>query len=50
MYLTDCRDLTAGLFLPPEAGGEDSGLSISKIRIKLIIIIILCSIVVHFTG
>ena len=38
VYLIDCLDLTAGLFLPPEAGGEDSGLNISKIRIKLIII------------
>lgn len=29
VYLIDWRDLTAGLFLPPEAGGEDSGLNIS---------------------
>lgn len=28
-YLIDCRDLTAGRFLPPEAGGDDNGLDIS---------------------
>ena len=32
MCLTDCRVLTADRFLPPELGGDDSGLGTSVIK------------------
>lgn len=30
VYLTDCRVLTAGRFLPTERGGDDNGLGKSR--------------------